>query len=73
MQFEIYGEEEKEVVYLRLVYKRSSIVLVSCDKHGSIDDCGEILSISRHGQLIRPIGCETKGIQKDGSGRILEK
>ncbi len=72
VEFEIYKKEkEKDEVYLDLEKDETGEArLIARDREGNRLNCGNILEITKDGELIRCVGCGVPGIQTDHVGRI---
>ena len=72
MEYKVYGERKREVV-LKLVRGRGDLAatLIACDHKGNAREKGEILSITKKGELVLHSGIsEELGLVLDMQGRL---
>ena len=72
MEYKVYDERKKEVV-LKLVRGRGDLAatLIACDSKGNIREKGELLSITKKGELVLHSGIsEELGLVLDMQGRL---
>ena len=72
MEYKVYGERKREVV-LKLVRGRGDLAatLIACDYKGNAREKGELLSITKKGELVLHSGIsEDLGLVLDIQGRL---
>lgn len=72
MEYKVYGERKREVV-LKLVRGRGDLAatLIACDYKGNAKEKGELLSLTKKGELVLHSGIsEDLGLALDIQGRL---